>query len=420
VIELKLYKSYALSEDILDDYNRGKKLCKQLRGRHFESLKALLRMLKKELGKYQLVGVQGVTDRLLRPLKTNRKQLAKWLKCGEKTAYNYLKRLEAAGCIRKIFRGSNASFDIHVNTDFLWMQDPDRKDAENVAILLQNPLPHMRQSLPHTLSPSVTCLVTNEYKELSGLLPDDAPAASPADAPAVSTPKRQVTEPGYHPDSKVHAKPTPITSSPTKKVARKKVPPKKAPKTVNEVMAVLPPHLVGQARAHLDRVWSYAEEQLEEWYPGRIVPAEEQRGRAVLAEFFVYGNPNCWNAAAAQFLKRIDMVDRTLSIRREQGLKAWVPIPSLYFNHRNPTGFAGTREWYKTYLHQLAEAKRDAAVSDSLKKHWKAVQTGDPDLMATATTQIKQYLEKKGGAKLYARFTGKIYTQPTVNLAAHS
>jgi hypothetical protein len=425
VIELKLYKSYQLTEDIFEQYNKGKKLGSQLRAPHFEGIKALIRILKKEMGKYQLVGIEAVTDRLLRPLKTNRKQLAKWLRCGEKSVYNYLERLQVAGCINKTWRGSNASFDIDVNTDLIWLQETNRHDAENVAVLLKNPLPHMRQTLPHTLSPSVTCPFTNEYNELGMPSPASAPVSAPASpgaspgaSPSVGNHKQRVTEPGYHPSSQAPAVSKPVPTPP--KSSAKKVPGKKAPRTFEDALDLVPSNLHGQFRARIDAVWNYAQEHFEEWYPGYIVPSEVDRGRAALAEFFIYSNPRSWNAAAAQFLKRIDMVDRSLALRQSKGKKAWLPIPSIYFNHRNKTGFAGTKEWYKVNLQKMKEATEGKLITRCLTAHWKAVQSGDQELQARVINEIKQKLEKKGGAKLYARFTGKIFTQATINLAANS
>ncbi|MEM6771503.1 MAG: hypothetical protein AAF597_13050, partial [Bacteroidota bacterium] len=290
--------------------------------------------------------------------------------------------------------------------------------SENVAVLLQNPLPHMRQSLPHTLSPSVTCQVTNEYNELGMAAPADAPAA-PGASPSVANHQQPGTEPGYPPGSTTHDA-VDATLSPSKKVPRKKVPSPKAPLTLEAALDHVPEHLHGRIRARIDEVWSYAQEHFAEWYPGFIVPAEAERGRAALAEFFVYSAPGAWKAAAKQFVKRIDMVDRHLSVRKAAGKSAWLPLPSRYFDHRNKTGFAGTKDWYKTYLHKIQVATEDKAVSRCLALHWKAVKSGNADEIADVTTRIKQYLEKKGGAKLYARFTGKIFTQPTINAAAQS
>jgi hypothetical protein len=428
MLELQLTKSYKLIDLFVDQHNAGKKLCEQLRLPHYHGMKALVRLQKMTLASTQKLAIGDLSNNMLRPVRTHRKQLAKWFKCGEKSVYNYLKRMQAAGFIRKTFRGSNCRFTIDLNTDLLWLHDPTLTTSENVAVLLQNPLPHMRQSLPHTLPPSVTSQVTNEYNELSGLLPPDAPAATPAAPSDISTQQRSTTEQdtrsGYHPRSENPASKQQDTPAPSKKVPAKKVspktPPTKAPKTVAEVVNLLPAHHIGRVRALVDQVWTYSEEQFEEWYPGYIVPAEVQRGKAVLAEFFVYTNPKFWNAAAAQFMKRIDMVDGHLTLRRDSGLTAWLPIPSRYFDCRNAKGFAGTKAWYKTYLHQIEVAKKDKMVARCLTRRYKVMQEGTPAELEETMSQIRQYLEKKGGAKLYAHFTAKIYTQDTINLVPNS
>jgi hypothetical protein len=424
MLELQLTKSYKLVDQFVDDYNADKKLGEQLRSSHYHCMKALIRLQKMTLASTQKLAIDDLCEKMLRPIRTHRKQLAKWFKCKEKSVYNYLMRLQAAGFIRKTFRGSNCRFTIDVNTDLLWLHEPGLTASGNVAVLLQNPLPHMRQSLPHTLPPSVTSQVTNEYNELSGLLLPDAPAASPAETPDISTQQRSATDQdtrsGYHPRSETPASKQQDTPSPSKKVPAKKVPPTKAPKTVDDVVNLLPAHQVGRARVLIDGVWNYAQEQFEEWYPGYIVPAEVQRGKAVLAEYFVYTNPKFWNAAAAQFMKRIDLVDGSLSRRRAAGLTAWLPIPSRYFDCRNAKGFVGTKAWYKKYQHQLKVAKEDNAINRCLSQRWKVLQGGNVVELEETMSRIRQYLEKKGGAKLYERFTAKIYTQDTINLVPNS
>jgi hypothetical protein len=119
-------------------------------------------------------------------------------------------------------------------------------------------------------------------------------------------------------------------------------------------------------------------------------------------------------------MKRIDLVDGSLSRRRAAGLTAWLPIPSRYFDCRNAKGFVGTKAWYKKYQHQLKVAKEDNAINRCLSQRWKVLQGGNVVELEETMSRIRQYLEKKGGAKLYERFTAKIYTQDTINLVPNS
>ncbi|MEM9526644.1 MAG: hypothetical protein AAGA31_08555 [Bacteroidota bacterium] len=415
MIVLKPAKSYQLIEECLALYNDGKPLKDRIRKQHYEAMQALVRLLQKEITNYQLFGLRAGTKARIRRLKTNRKQLAKWLKCCEKTAYNYLQRLEVAGWIKKTFHGSNASFGIDINTDLLFLQETTAKHSKNVVGIFENPLPHIRQTLPHTLS-GVTSQDTKEYKELSGLTPD---AASPADG--VTQQQRdafQDTKAGCHPSSENAGTPPSATPAPAKKVARKKVPPRKAPTTVAQAVADLPPHLVGRLRPLMDAVWNHAMEELEEWLPGYLIPAEVERGRAALAEFFVYSNPKCWKAAATEFLKRIDLAAGWCSRRQAAGKKAFIPLPSRYFNHRNQSGFIATKAWYKTYRHQLLVAARDKEVSRALNLYWRSLQGETAISKEEAVRQIKQRLEKRGGPDLYAQFTSKVFTYDDVLASA--
>lgn len=404
-------------EECLAIYNAGKPLRERIRKQHFEAMQGLVRILQKEIGHYQLFGLKAGTSYRIRRLKTNRKQLAKWLKCCPKSAYNYLSRLEAAGWIKKTFHGSNASFAIEINTDLLFLQETTAAHSNNMVGIFENPLPHIRQTLPHTLS-GVTSQDTNKYNELSGVAPADEPATASAAPPSCPTQQQRDTRAGCHPGSAAPSPSEQDTTAPAKKVAQKKVPPRKVPATVAQAVEGLPAPLVGKMRPLLDAVWNHALDQLDEFLPGYLIPAEVERGRAALAEFFVYSNPDCWKAAAHEFMRRIELAEGWCSRRKAAGLKAFIPLPSLYFDHRNARGFIVTKQWFKTYQHQVRKAANDKQVSRCLNLYWNSLQPGAKVGTDEVLRQVRQHLEKRGGAKLYAQFKSKIFTHDTVNLAS--
>ncbi|MEM6772886.1 MAG: hypothetical protein AAF597_20070, partial [Bacteroidota bacterium] len=196
------YKSYVLMETVFDAQNDGKASRERLKGSHMEVMKALVRLLKKEIGNYQIFGRKAGPDGYhLRSLRTNSVQLAKMLKCSIRTVRNRLSRLQAAGWIKKIFHGSNAAFEIHVNTDLLHLQETTADHVNSVSGIFANPLPSMRQFLPHT--PSRVPRDTKEKNELSGL-PAEPSATASAASPA-GTQQQPGTATGYHPSSENHA-----------------------------------------------------------------------------------------------------------------------------------------------------------------------------------------------------------------------
>ncbi|SER16590.1 hypothetical protein [Neolewinella agarilytica] len=422
-------KSYILMEELFDQHNKSLSCGQRLKGAHLETMKVLVRLLKMETGHYQSCKRPGPQGDLIRSIRTNNVQLAKMLRRCERTVRNLIKRLSAAGFLKKIFHGSNASFEIQLNTDLLYLQETTARDAGNVVSIFRNPLPAlrpqaaaMRQNLPDTLSPSVTRQGTNQLNELSGTASSDtnANAFAPADADQQQPGTEQATEPdtgtGYHPSSDNPATNPPDTL-PSKKVPRKKVPAATRPDTMEELTSELTAPQRKQLDRLLDTVWDHAMSELDQFQPGYLTPDEEERGRIALAEFFVYGNPNTWKAAALEFVNRIDLVGGWLERRFLAGKKAFVPIPSVWFDVRNPNGFRRSKSWHKTQQHQLKKAAINQEIGRCLKIYWRAndSKTGDVD---ETLRVIRQRLQKKGGPALFQLFKDKLSTQATINAVA--
>jgi hypothetical protein len=412
-------KSYVLMETVFDKQNDGKPLGERLKGGHFELMKTMVNLLKKEIGNYQVFGRKAGPDGYnLRSLRTNCVQLAKMLKCSVRTIRNRLGRLAGFQWIKKVFHGSNAAFEIYINLDLLHLQETTACHSNSVATIFANPLPSMRQFLPDTLS-RVPRQDTKEENEYSGLPSGtDAPTTASA-APAPNGTQQQLdTLTGYHPSSETPAGKQQDTSTPSKKVPAKKVsPPAKLPKTMKAATA----HLSDKDRARLprllDTVWEHALGELDEWLPGYLVGSEVIKGKIGLAEFFAYSNPERWKDAATEFIARVDLVTSWCERRTAAGKKAFIPLPSLWFDHRNPMGFAVSKAWYKTQQQQLKKAKIQSEINTCLKIYWRALESNGGDV-DEAIRIIKQRLEKRGGPALFQLFTDKIQPAPSINLVA--
>jgi hypothetical protein len=407
-------------ETVFDKQNNGKPSAAQLKGCHIEMMKALVRLLKMEIGNYQVFGRKAGPDgHNLRSLRTNSVQLSKMLKCSVRTVRNRLSRLMACNWIKKVFHGSNAAFEVFINLDLLHLQETNACHSNSVAGIFANPLPSMRQFLPNTLS-RVPCQDTKEENEYSGLPSGtDAPTTASAAPEPNGTQQQQDTSTGYHPSSENPARKQQDTPTLSKKVPAKKVSPAaKLPKTMKAATA----HLSDRDRARLprllDTVWEHALGELDEWLPGYLVGSEVVKGRIALAEFFAFSNPERWKDAATEFLARIDLATGWCERRTAAGKKAFIPLPSVWFDHRNPQGFTVTKGWYKTQQVQRKRAKIQSEINSCLKVYWRALESNGGDV-DEAIRIIKQRLEKRGGPTLFKLFTQKIQTsEPGVNLVA--
>jgi hypothetical protein len=407
VIIVKPAKSYRFLEEAFRHQNAGKPPGNRLKSGHLEMMKVIIRLWQKETGKYQQQGYRATprSTNTLRTLRTNSKQLHKMTHRCVRTVRNLLNRLEAFGWLKKTFHGSNASFELAINLDLLYLQDTNAANAGNVAGKFDNPLPSLRQFLPHTLS-RVTRQVTNKLNELGSLASDDEPAtASAAPSPSAGGNQPEI-EAGYHPSSEAPPRKKQATL-PLQKSSAKKVPPPHRPETMEEVAAHLSERDRQRLPRHLDTVWRYAFSELAEWMPGYLVPSEVARGRVALAEFFVYGNPASWNAATEEFLHRIDLFVGECERRTAAGKKAFIVIPSLWFDIRNPNGFARSKGWFKTEQSKRKEWNIRSVIGKQLTRYRRAQDSVSGNSEDTLRS-IRQYLEKRGGPALFARFTAKL------------
>jgi len=158
----------------------------------------------------------------------------------------------------------------------------------------------------------------------------------------------------------------------------------------------------------LDTVWEYAISELDDWMPPYLASSEVTKGRIGLAEFFVYGNPDCWKDAATQFISRIDLTRGHMERRTAAGKRAFIRLPSYWFDHRNKDGFRITQEWYLTNKHQLKKAAINEEISRCLKRYWRELERNEGDI-DEAIRIIRQRLGKRGTG-LFKLFTKRLQT----------
>lgn len=164
----------------------------------------------------------------------------------------------------------------------------------------------------------------------------------------------------------------------------------------------------------LDTVWEYAISELDDWMPPYLASSEVTKGRIGLAEFFVYGNPDCWKDAATQFISRIDLTRGHMERRTAAGKRAFIRLPSYWFDHRNKDGFRITQEWYLTNKHQLKKAAINEEISRCLKRYWRELERNEGDI-DEAIRIIRQRLGKRGTG-LFKLFTKRLQTAMTTNV----
>jgi hypothetical protein len=428
MIELKIAKSYHLLDMATDLWNTANpKYGQRMNGSHVQLMKQLLWLLKKQASNYQLVAPAAEDGYLMRPLRTNNKQLAKYLKCSERTVRNLRKRVKLAGWIAEVWHGSNASFEIHLNPDLLHLEETTTKSQKNFAPLFLY-REGLRKILPHTPT-GISCQGIKKLNELSGGetplgLENQAPVelitvenpisgvekpengASPAEPTPEITGNRTGNNPGR---SDLARKPqNPDLEIPPKKVPRKKGSAAPAfPATLPESLEEITGHLSQRERQILhrlvDTMWNTARQRLyaDDWLDERQVKI----AKIALAEYLVYApfDRRRWQRGTNEVITRIELVARWLDRRRKAGKKAWVPIPEIYFDVRNASGgFRNTKSWYKRHLRNVAKIKNKELLTKARNEYLRSLEDGAKTGPTETLRRILQRLGKRSPALVVA------------------
>ncbi|WP_282782258.1 hypothetical protein [Phaeodactylibacter xiamenensis] len=411
-----------------EQYNQGKPLKDQIRRHHIDFLNdALIFYYQRALQAFQIHTrlVPGKSE--LPPLYTNNAQLSKRMGVSEKTIRNWRRRLRDAGIITERFRGSNSSFAVQFNLKLLHVKIQGWET--NISYCFDPSLPEKmrtppdlfssgsRKTLPHTVSRN-TPSSNNQLSKLEGVLQQEG-AGSQVDMPKsavgsggkpVENPTSDVEERGQVDDSSGNPfsgnsnndKPQASSEQAPPSSGR---PPQTAPETVKEAASHLDEKLQKAVLVHINTVWAVAASSLYDGF--YLNEAEIERGKARIAEYFVYSDPRRWSAGGNEIITRIALVRRWILKRKEKGLKAYVTIPSIYFDIRTEHGFRVTKSWFKAHRKSQIEIQDRAQLTIGLKQYTKALLPGSKISPAEAYRRITQRLGKRS-QRLVKDFNRKI------------
>ncbi len=418
----------------IDRYNAGKDLRFQLRSAHKSLAEYLLFLYGTATAREQAYGGGLQAGEVLPCLRTNNKQLSDALGCSERTVINLRARLKAAGIItQETFHGTNAQYEVEISPLVIHIEqkgNPDNLIHHFIPGFQQHvsgsagPVPSLgiAQTLRHTVSG--TGQVTEKLIKLSGANFQDS-VGNQAFAPAnpvensgkpqeirqnaVENPllraenphsgsgqvTGQDTQAGYETPAPAAGYTPPVAGGP----------PAAAPQTFGQAVAGLPQAVRERIRRHVDVIWTCAALKL---YADRWIADEEaERGRAVLAEYFSYAKPERFSAGASEILERIALVRRWVEQGPVKNQKRFVPIPSKYFDFRNPKGFSATKTWYKSHIQAKATIKANELLTKAIKQYLASLESGAPIGPHEAYRRISQRLGKID-RKLLDRFHEQI------------
>ncbi|AEE54486.1 hypothetical protein [Haliscomenobacter hydrossis] len=477
VFHVKWAKSKNLLAAHFLTYNTNRPLAQQLRSAHQALAEKLLYLYSVSIHYHQAYVAQLVPGTTPLPaLWTNNVQLSQMLTCSERTVQNLRQRLRNAGIItREVWHGTNCQYELYLSPQILHLQrggDPDNQvDAFFVA-----PGPTAStsspQTLPHTVT-SITVLETNKLNKLSG-----APFQQAVENESftklnpVGQLKNSVEKPemlvensppgcvlgtspelfsGYETTSDSDLEtPPPFAAAPPKSHAtperRRRTPPKVTPqvpkvsKVVNETSSAaapkpaleqnltlpekLPPTLTAVYAGlsptdqllldrQVSRLASVASTVLyaDRW----ICDPEHERMRIALAEYLRYAPAANYTRGANEVVERMHLVRRWIDAGLANGQKRWVPLPSLYFDVRNPQGFKATKAWFKKHQQAKIAIKDRELLTKAVNFYLASLRPEATIAPVEAYRRVTQTLGKRKAALVQIFHTEIQNTVPHVN-----
>ncbi|MCB0653210.1 MAG: hypothetical protein KDC85_18195 [Saprospiraceae bacterium] len=409
VYTVRLGQSKALTDGFFERYNQDKTLGDRLRGQHKNLAGILIYYFSKEIKKAQAFG-DGVREGASLPtLRTNNSQLARKLGTCEKTVRNLRKRLETAKIIIKtVFHGSNSSYELTLSPAILHISK--QGDSENRILYFSKAhaatdsfFDPTRKNLPHTVTRTVQD--TNKLNKLEGVdfqqKPESQSVEGKKDVDKLligsgkmpETVENQQLEP-------IQATQEPNSGYETSKNRQETAPPvaahppKVAPNTVAEAVAHQPREIRDKIQRHVDRLFSIA---LINLYDGRwLTDDEKEKGKARLAEYFAYSDPDRYTSGANEITTRIILAKRYVEKLNSKGQILWTtPIPSAYFDFRMEKGFSKTKSWYKSHKKKRLEITLNTTLTKAVNFYTRSLDDGAKIGPAEAYRIVTQNLGKK-------------------------
>ena len=393
---MKWAKSKKLLEQFAEQYNGSKPLGEQLRSAHRKLAEYLLYIYSLRLKRAMSFG-EIQKGSVLPTLRTNNEQLAGEMGCSVRTIQNLRERLKTAGFIQKeVWHGTNSSYEIFINVTLIHIEE--RGDSTNVNFRF-DPRFFSGQSSPagqssaKTLRHTVSCSTlqdTNKLNQLSGVdFPQSSDNQTDDALKPVGNAEKSVEKPGKFVKNLQDSQAQETNSG----YETGRTPTDQAPDCFEDATAGLPASVTEKIARQVDFIMTCAKLNLyaDKW----ISENEEERARARLAEYFIYSDPERFIAGANEIIGRIYLVKKWIERGQAKGQKRWVPIPSIYFDHRNPIGFTRTKSWYKKHLQAKNEIKDNELLTKGLRVYQKSLEDGSTISPTEAYRRISQRLGKR-------------------------
>ncbi|WP_025741945.1 hypothetical protein [Aquimarina pacifica] len=338
----------------ISNYNKSVDKAHKIRGAHLLTAKELIRVYGKKNFHHK---ASKMTRDTIPQLRINNPYLAKLTQLSERTIRRHLCRLQEAGVIiKKIFRGRERNFDLWINPDILCINGLITPKNEEAASKFLNTVNQMFKKSKVSKCPPKDArnLAKSKNNILIAVDKSQQPIIKNERFHPKTSKKQRSLLPqttssnfaGYTQLKDLQRCDTSLDSTQLKEVSRHiegnahiKVPSKIPCIKASTCSDTSARHTF--MRSYADQLWDFARKKL---YKDTFLTPYQH----TIATQLLYG---WYNTVATTSLKKAheEYKERILLAAKYVGKcpeKRFIPLPHIYFDIQNLTGFRGTKKWY--------------------------------------------------------------------------
>jgi hypothetical protein len=294
----------------------------------------------------------------LPPLRTNNKHLATISNTSGRTIQRHIKRLQLAGIItHKQWRGSRASYDIHILTEILCITkakpvenlNPDRNKLNKVAIDNQVIITNKTTICPHRDTSNNgyinnIIIAVDKWKTDTSSLPL-----------TLSSKSRNATGNSF----------TRYTGEIASKKYKNAGETARNSRVTEQTGAEILESDVARSvslNSYADKLWQYAFKKLYIETP--LTDGQIKTAKRLLLKWYEPVSKENLELVHQVYLERINIVRKYL----DKDSSRFVQLPNRFFDPKNPSGFTGTKRWYQKTLRQNKKSQEQLALQVAILK----------------------------------------------------
>lgn len=295
----------------------------------------------------------------LPPLRTNNVQLAKKANASTRTIQRHIARLRDANIITaKKWRGSKADYELHINPDILLVTRDNPVNKVKTPLKVCQNATAENQSFEKTQTPNCPHTDTSNNSYINNIIISvdklkNTRCSLPLTRSEASRNASGNTLTGYT------GKIAPKTVEGAGEIARKRRATAQTGAEISEAVVARSASL----SVYVKSLWTLARNTL--YKDHYLTQHQEQRALELLKLWYEPVSDKKLPKVHQVYVERITMVEKYINRDTE---RRYVQLPHQYFDPNNPSGFAGTRQWYNNQKKRELELQHKLILQAQIRR----------------------------------------------------